>query len=206
MNIVWYEHYSWSSFAWNNDECYTVFEFGWNQLSVIQWLNYFYHLSDKIYSISDFFYSLLDIIEFEKSIEIYLILCFILCDVIWKRYWILETLDPKDCREQFLQELEFFHKQRADFQEEMRKKNDDLARREEDLIQKMKRETESLQEYADRLLKMEQVSFLHLNERSVNLFGFELKHNNISFLFSIKNKGDNEKFFQINSCLLFLFS
>ena len=69
----------------------------------------------------------------------------------------LETMDPKECREQFLQELEIFNQQKKDFEEDMRKKNEAFAKREMNLIEKNQQETARLQEYAQRLETLEEV-------------------------------------------------
>ena len=66
-------------------------------------------------------------------------------------------MEPRHCREQFLAEYELFEEQKKLFEEEMRNKNLALAKREDDLLVKMKAETESLQTWADRLITMEQV-------------------------------------------------
>ena len=68
-------------------------------------------------------------------------------------------MDPRECREQFLQELEIFNQQKKDFEEEMRLKHEALAKREMNLIDKNQKETARLREYAQRLETLEEVLF-----------------------------------------------
>ena len=70
----------------------------------------------------------------------------------------LETLDPRDCREQFLAEYELFVEQRKTFEEEMRRKDAELSRREQNHNDKVRDETERLRVYADRLSSLEEAS------------------------------------------------
>ena len=65
-------------------------------------------------------------------------------------------MQARDCREKFLAEYEAFVEQKRVFQAEMQSKYDELSRKQNDFVSKMKRETENLQDYADRLLAMEQ--------------------------------------------------
>ena len=65
-------------------------------------------------------------------------------------------MQARDCREKFLAEYEAFIEQKRTFEAEMKSKHNELARKQNDFMSKMKKETENLQDYADRLLAMEQ--------------------------------------------------
>ena len=72
------------------------------------------------------------------------------------KIYLKESLDVRDCREQFLQEYEAFTEKKRAFEAEMKAKYEDLSRREHIFISKMRKETENLTDYADRLAMMEQ--------------------------------------------------
>ena len=56
-------------------------------------------------------------------------------------------------------EVEEFNAQKLEFEAQMKSKYEDLNRREKDLLDKMKRETENLTEWTKRLGNLEKGSF-----------------------------------------------